>query len=92
MDNIVLISLKLEEIRVLIREVLHSELNSKPAKELLNFKEACSYMGGSASALNQWKSQNRIPFKKLGKRVFFSREELLSAMENSNFYKLKEIE
>lgn len=63
----------------------------KKEKDLLNFKETCDYIGISTSALNKWKSENRIPYKKLGKRVFFSRKEIYEALKSSNYSKLKDL-
>jgi predicted DNA-binding transcriptional regulator AlpA len=92
MDNIVLISIPQDKLKDLIREAIREELSYKKDKELLNFKETCEFLGISPSALNKWKSENRIPYKKLGKRVFFNRQELLESLKNSNYSRLKQIQ
>lgn len=92
MDNIVLFSISHDQLKDLIKEAVHEEIVRKKEKELLNFKEAREFLGISASALNKWKSENRIPFKKLGKRVFFSRQDLRNSLKESNYPKLKEIQ
>ena len=91
MNNVVLISLTQEELRNIIRDVVREELKHKGQKELLNQQEVCELLGCSVSAINKWKSENRIPYKKLGKRVFYPRTEVLAAMKESNYYKLREI-
>ena len=81
--------LSIEELKNIMRDVIHEELNLKKEKELLNFREACEFLGISASALNKWKGQNKIPFKKLGKRIFFSRQDLKDSLKESNYSKLR---
>jgi len=73
-----------------VNEVIKEE-KSRQQKELLNFKETCDFLGIHPSTLNKWKSQNKIPFKRLGKRVFFKRQEILESFQNSNFQKYREI-
>ena len=90
-ENIILFSLSKDELRKLIQDAVREELNLKKQKELLSFKETCELLGISASCLNQWKAQSKIPFKKLGKRIFFSRSEILGALKESNYSKLREL-
>jgi len=95
--DIVLISLTRNELQDLIREVLQQELSvvnqHKIEKELMSFKETIQFLGISRSTLNIWKSQGKLPFKKLGRRIFFSREEVLSALKETGCYnKLKQLE
>ena len=73
-----------------VNEVIKME-KSEQSKELLNFKETCDFLGIHPSTLNKWKSQNKIPYKRLGKRVFFNRQEILESLQNSNFQKYKQI-
>ena len=73
-----------------VNEVIKEE-KSRQQKELLNFKETCDFLGIHPSTLNKWKSQNKIPYKRLGKRVFFNRQEILESLQNSNYQKYKQI-
>jgi excisionase family DNA binding protein len=43
---------------------------------LLSVKEAAEYLGISESTIYTWKSQKRIPYIKVGRRVLFRRESL----------------
>lgn len=90
-DNIVLISLSQDQLKEIVREAVHQELSVKHEKEFLNFKETCALLTISPSALNKWKSKNLIPFQKLGKRIFFKREELMKSLKDSNYIKYKEL-
>ena len=91
MDNIIFLQMSQDELKELIGNVLRQELNRKEEKQLLNFKEVCKVLDISASTLNKLKSENKIPFKKLGKRVLFDRSEIMSALKDSGLYK-KQIE
>ena len=91
-DKIVLISLTQDELHSLISNAVKEALIVKQEKELLSFKETCDLLNISASCLNQWKSQGKIPYKKLGKRIFFSREEIKSSLEEAgNYKKIREL-
>ena len=91
MDNIVLLSIPLEELSNLIKTAVANEFQKKKEKQLLNFKEVCQLLNISASALNSWKAKNQIPFKKIGGRVFFDKTEILEAMKDSRYKKAIEI-
>ena len=92
MDQIILLSLTLEELKNIIRKAVREELKLKEQKQLLNFREVCELLGCSSSALNKQKSDNRILYKKMGKRIFFDRKETLDALKDSNYKKLKELQ
>ena len=92
MNSSVFLSISIEELIELIRTAVRQELNLKKEKELLSFKETCDFLGCSSSALNKWKSEGKIPYKKLGKRVFFSKIEIKEALKDSNYFKLKELQ
>jgi predicted DNA-binding transcriptional regulator AlpA len=91
MDNVVLISIPQDKLKDLIREAVREELSYKKEKELLNFKETCEFLGISSSCLNKWKAENQIPYKRLGKRIFFKRDEIIHALKDSGYSKLKEL-
>lgn len=74
-----------------LNEVLIEKEKIKNKKELMNFKETCGFLGIHPSTLNKWKANNKIPYKRLGKRIFFQREEILNSLKESNYYKLKKI-
>ena len=92
MGNIVLISIGKEELQELVRSAVKSELQNKQQKELMNFKETREYLGISTSTLNKWKSTDTIPFKRLGKRIFFNRADVLQALKDSNYSKLRDLQ
>jgi excisionase family DNA binding protein len=94
MDNnkIILISLTELELSNIISNAIKEVMATKQEKELLNFKEVCDFLGIHSSTLNKWKSEGKIPFKKIGKRIFFLRSEVTAALkEAGNYKKLQEI-
>lgn len=90
-NKIYLLSISETELKELIKSSMKEVLETKNDKELLSFKETCEFLGCSPSALNNWKSQNKIPYKRLGKRIFFNRSEVVEALKDSNYYKIKEL-
>ena len=92
-SKIILISLTKNELQNLITNAVNEALKVKQEKELLSFKETCEFLSCSHSALNKWKSENKIPFRKLGKRIYFNRNEIIVALKDAgNYKKLKELE
>lgn len=57
----------------------------------MNFKETCDFLGIHPSTLNKWKAENKIPYKRLGKRVFFKKQEILNFLKESDCQKFKQI-
>lgn len=90
-NNIVLFSMDKSEFSSIIKNAIQSELSKKKEKELMNFKETCEFLGIHTSTLNKWKSENKVPFKKLGKRIFFNREDVTKSLKDSNYSKLNQL-
>jgi len=86
-EQLIFFSLSKDELKEIIKDTIHEEMNLKKEKELMTFKETCDLLNISASCLNTWKSLGKIPFKKLGKRIYFSRDEINSALEEAGNYK-----
>lgn len=86
-----MLTLSVEELKEIIRAAVKEEMNQKKEKELMSFAETIEFLGISASALNKWKAENKIPYKKLGKRIFFSRADVTKAMTDSNYFQQREL-
>ena len=78
-------------IKQAIKEVLSEKEENKNSKDLMNFNETCDFLGIHPSTLNKWKAENKIPYKRLGKRIFFSRKDVLSSLKESSYQKFKDI-
>lgn len=90
-EQLIFFSLSKDELQNIITNAVKQALETKQDKELLSFREACEFLGCSSSALNKWKSENRIPYKRLGKRVFFNRQEIMQALKESGYKRFKEV-
>ena len=91
MENICFLSITVEELKGIIQQTVHEELNKKAGKTIMNSREVCEFLNISSSTLNKWKAENKIPYKRLGKRIFFNKQEVLAALKDSNYYKLKDL-
>ncbi len=76
-------------IKQAIKEVLLEREEEKNYKELMNFNETCDFLGIHPSTLNKWKAENKIPYKRLGKRIFFNRKDILNSLKESNYQKFR---
>lgn len=83
-NNILLSSIKIDELESLIQRVVEKALiknassTTHTSPDLLTFKQACDLLGLSSSSIYNLVSQRRIPHSKKGKRLYFSRVELVS--------------
>ncbi|MBI9072075.1 MAG: helix-turn-helix domain-containing protein [Melioribacteraceae bacterium] len=89
-NNIVLMSIDKNELSSIVSDAIKTQLANKREKDLMNFQETCEFLGIHPSTLNRWKSRNKIPFKKLGRRIFFNRQDVIKALKDSNYSKMKE--
>ena len=74
-----------------VSEALTESKKIEKEKELIDAKEVIDWLGISLSTLNKWKAENKIPYKRLGKRIFFVKSEVLKALEESNYSRLKQL-
>ena len=90
--KVILSEEEFQKLQTLIRIPIEEGMIAKKEKELLSFKEVCELLSISASCLNTWKSQGKIPHKKIGKRIFFLRSEVTAALEEGgNYRKLRDL-
>lgn len=90
-----LVVIEIDDLYTLIKQAVKEAIIKKQeyehTKDLLNFKETCEYLGIHASTLNKWKAENKIPYKRLGKRIYFQRREILNSLNGSDYEKFKKI-
>ncbi len=91
-EKIILISISTDQLQDLIKDAVRSELSKKKEKEILNSKEICEFLNIHPSTLSAWKRENKIPFSKIGKRVFFKRQDVINSLKDSKYYKLKQLQ
>jgi len=76
-DDLNLVLEKLVRIEKLIKDI---NINSK---EVLNFQEACQFLGLSSSYLYKCTSQGQIPHYKPSKKIYFNRQELVEWLQQN---------
>ncbi|MCH8942074.1 MAG: hypothetical protein IIA48_06520 [Bacteroidetes bacterium] len=90
-NKIVLFPISIDELEDLIRKIISAEINKKKVEDLMDFKQTCVFLRISTSTLNVWKAKDMVPFRRLGKRIYFSRTEILQVLKNSNYARIKEL-
>lgn len=80
-----------EDLQNLIRDAVKAELSVKNRKKLVTSKELCKELDISLSTLNNWKAANKIPFKQLGKRIYYNLDEVVASMDEGRYTKLKDL-
>jgi excisionase family DNA binding protein len=72
-------------IRGVIKEALTFQQEATtvaPQKDkLLNIDEVCSLLKISKPTLHNWKRDGRLPFHRIGSKVYFKEKEVLEAMK-----------
>ena len=79
----------IELIKSAVQEVLQKKNENLDQKQIMSFHETCEFLGIHPSTLNKWKAEDKIPFKRLGKRIFFNKEDILNSLKVSNYQKHK---
>jgi len=78
-----------------IKDAIREELNhfgdirkgvttqqEKPTEKLLTKKEMAEELDISLVSLTDWMKQGRLPYLRMGKRVYFKKDEVLASMKN----------
>lgn len=60
------------------------ETKLKVAPKLINIKEVAALLGKSVATIHTYKRHGWIPFKKIGRSLFFDLNEVMTAMRNFN--------
>jgi predicted DNA-binding transcriptional regulator AlpA len=89
-ENVVLMSLKEDELKFLISETLRevligTELTNnikEPPDQLIDRQEALRLLHLSSTSLWSRMKDGTVPFKRIGRRVLFSKNEILKCIKN----------
>lgn len=63
-----------------------------PEKDILNISEAADYLGLAKQTLYGYTSTNKIPFKKVNKKLFFDKKDLLKWLDKGKVQCQSEVE
>ncbi len=86
-NEIILVSISKDELKEIIKSAIKTEIEQTNKKKLYTSKEICEVLNISMSTLNNWKSGLKLPYKKLGKRIYYDLEEIKKSMKESRFGK-----
>lgn len=82
-------SMTKSELIDLVRQSVRAELNIVPLAEqanekLLKPKDVCQLLKISNGTLFTWKKEGKIPFRRLGRRIYFVEKDVIDAMRKIN--------
>lgn len=75
-----------EELHHFILDVKHtsSDTESSSAEKLLTKREMADELDISLVSLTEWMKQGRIPYLRMGKRIYFKKQEVVASMAAFN--------
>ena len=83
MKKLVKENISLEELKSLIQDALQAVISSDRSQdEFLNIQEACSFTKIPITTIYDYTSNQRMPFHKKGKKLFFLKQELSDWLTN----------
>ena len=95
-NKICLMQLTEDELRELIKssvqELINENKTKQQNKDLLTFKDVISLLEISASTLNSWKREGKIPYHKLNGRIYFKYDEILQSLNESGNTKIRQLQ
>jgi len=83
MEEIIMTKMSHQELKDLIsqcvQECLQEHLIQAPPEEetLLTVEEIAEYLGVSKVTIYSWKKEGKLPFYRMGRRVYFKKSEIL---------------
>ena len=87
-DQIILISISKTELKALtseaVQQALHQAQTSSPSETdeaLIKISEVADLLRVSEVTIHQLKKAGKIPFPRMGKRVYFKRGEVMDALK-----------
>ncbi len=86
MNQTALVVLDEAGLEAIVQRVLNAnksvtpEPQVKTGKALLTVEDACAMLSVSRVTLHSWKKRGRLPYHRIGHRVYFKEEEIMGAM------------
>jgi predicted DNA-binding transcriptional regulator AlpA len=89
MENILMVSVPMKEFEELISNCVSRAIATEKAKDspkLYNLKETAELLKISAPTMRDYKNQKRIPYKQIGRKIWFQESDILRFInENPSF-------
>jgi excisionase family DNA binding protein len=91
-----LVVISKDELRQLIAEIVEYQVDSTfkqykemlvPEDKMMTIQETAEFLDVSKVTLHNWKKNGKLPYLRLGKRVFFSQKEIVEAMKSNVYHR-----
>lgn len=85
MSEITFIQISKEELCQVIRETIVTELsrvNSLEEDKIIRIDDVCEILSVSKVTIHKWKKEGRLPFHRLGNRIYFKKKEIIVSMKH----------
>ena len=96
MEKVVLVGITTQELTEIIRSTIEEYQKSRPEKPLTKFPEeflnrfqVAKLLKVSLATLNDWTKKGYIPAYRIGNRVLFKKEDVLSSLQQVKSLKYK---
>jgi excisionase family DNA binding protein len=86
MENVFLTNLSSDDIKNIVKSALEEikPEGKKEEPELIKISEVSKILKVSLPTIHTWKKQGKIPFYRLGSKIFFKRNEVLEVLKKVN--------
>lgn len=78
-------------IRESVSEILNTQLSRinppEKSEELLKIKDVAKLLKVHTQTVYNWKKEGRLPFRQIGKRIYYEKSEVLSALDSLQYAK-----
>ncbi len=81
-DQLILTSIQKEELKLWIQNCITETLTNKKEEEILSKEQTATFLGVSRVTLTTWMKTGKIPFSRVGGRVYFKKTILINAMKD----------
>jgi excisionase family DNA binding protein len=93
-NSTLFVTMPLEEFKKYIYDIVknvftefHQPLTAKDSDEIMTIEDVAKFLTTSEVTIHKWKKQKKIPFYRIGRRVYFKKNEIVLAMNSSQLKK-----
>jgi len=92
MENQLIVTLKVDELRGIINESVSNAISKLPQQPneddtLLRRKDVAKLFSVSLVTISAWMKSGKFPYHRINSRIFFKRKEVMEAMQSTQKYK-----
>ncbi|MBI4929438.1 MAG: helix-turn-helix domain-containing protein [Bacteroidetes bacterium] len=92
MENQLIVTLKVDELKGIINESVSNAISKIPHQpkeddSLLRRKDVAKLFSVSLVTISAWMKSGKLPYHRINSRIFFKRKEVMEAMQSTQKYK-----